>query len=352
MGGWLALVSLCVPEAPAQEHDHAEPEAHSGALSSDFLTIEHRAEHEELVFALGPIDLPARTSHHELQQIPVQEGTVPFDMTVDAYRVEAVDAAGNVVPQAVIHHFNLLDPTDRELFLPIMRRVFAASHETPPVRVPEVLLGVPFEGGDRFIILAMLHNPTDRYYEGVRVRMVMNYNVSRVTPIYRMYPFHIDVMFPLGSKAFDLPPGRSTKSWEGSPAIPGGIVGMGGHLHAYAERLELIDLTEDRVIWRYEPDLGPDGHVRKVPVLRPRGRGIGYPIEPSHRYRVQVTYLNPTGETIVDGGMGSVAGAIIPYEYRAWPAAEPGDPTYAADYANVISGAHGGPMEDPPAHSH
>jgi hypothetical protein len=324
------------------------------APSSEFLTIEDHPEREELVLSLGPIDLPAHSTHHDIEQLPVQEGRIPFDMTVDAYRVEAVDRKGNPVPQDVIHHFNLLDPTDRELFLPIMRRVFAASHETPPVSVPELLLGVPFEGGDRFLILTMLHNPTDHSYEGVRVRMVMNYNRSRVTPLYRMYPFHLDVMFPLGSKAFDLPPGRSSKSWEGSPAIGGGIVGMGGHLHAYAERLELIDVTEDRVLWRYEPHAGPDGHVEKVPVLRPLGKGIGYPIHPSHRYRVEVTYFNPTGKTIVDGGMGSVAGAIIPYDPSAWPPAQPDDPMYSEDYLNVISGAHGTAMgmEGDGAHSH
>ena len=224
----------------------------------------------------------------------------------------------------------------QELFLPIMRRVLAASHDTPPVSVPEALLGVPLEEGDRFLVLTMLHNPTDRGYEGVHVRLVTNYNRSSLTPVYRMFPFHVDVMFPLGSKAFDLPPGWSEKHWDGSPAIAGGIVGMGGHLHAYAERLELIDLTEDRVIWRFEPDPGPEGHIEEVPVLRPRGRGVGFPILPSHRYRVKVTYFNPTDETIVDGGMGSVAGALIPYDSEAWPESEPTDPIYAADYANVV----------------
>ncbi|MDP2471625.1 MAG: hypothetical protein Q8W46_12200 [Candidatus Palauibacterales bacterium] len=347
----VASLLLSVPAVRAQEHEHGDAADHAGAPSSDFLTIETHPEREEWVLSLGPIDLPAHTSHHALQQLPVQEGRVPFDMTVDAYRVEAVDRDGNPVPQDVIHHFNLLDPTDRELFLPIMRRVFAASHETPPVSVPEVLLGVPFEADDRFLVVAMLHNPTDRDYDGVHVRMVMNYNRSHVTPLYRMYPFHLDVMFPIGSKAFDLPPGRTSKSWEGSPAIAGGIVGMGGHLHDHAERLELIDVTEGRVLWRYEPDSGPDGHVDKVPVLRPLGRGIGFPIYPSHRYRVEVTYFNPTGETIVDGGMGSVAGALIPFEYGRWPAADPDDPIYAADYANVISGAHGTQMAGETAHS-
>lgn len=120
---------------------------------------------------------------------------------------------------------------------------------------------------------------------------------------------------------------------------------MGGHLHAFAERLEFIDLTEDRVIWRYEPDLGPDGHVEEVPVLLPRRRGIGFPIRPPHRYRVQVTYFNPGDSTIVDGGMGSVAGAIIPYRQGDWPAADPTHPMYVEDYANVISGAHVDAME-------
>lgn len=73
-----------------------------------------------------------------------------------------------------------------------------------------------------------------------------------------------------------------------------------------------------------------------MPVLLPGSRGIGFPILPSHRYRVQVTYFNPTDETIAGGGMGSVAGAIIPYRMRDWPAADPREPLCAEDYANVL----------------
>lgn len=322
-------------------------------LGSEFLAVEHYPEREEIVFSLGPIDLPARTSHHALEQLPVQEGIIPFDMTVDAYHAEAVDRDGRPVPQDVIHHLNLLDPTDRELFLPIMRRVFAASHETPPVSVPELLLGVPFEGGDRFWFLAMLHNPTSRSYEGVRVRLVMNYNRSGTTPLYRMYPFHLDVMFPLGYKAFDLPPGETIRSWEGSPAIAGAIVGMGGHLHRHATRLELRDLTEGHLLWVFEPPRTPDGSVEEVPALLHRGHGLGFPIQPSHTYRVSVTYYNPTRDTIRDGGMGSVAGAIIPYDWRAWPRADPGDPIYAEDYRNVlVSNEMGGMDTEPSGHDH
>jgi hypothetical protein len=299
------------PRAPAQDHS-------AGTPGSECLAIEHHPERKELVLVLGPIDLAAHSSHHAVKQLPVQEGLIPFDMTVNGYRVEAVDRHGRRVPQDVIHHINLLDPTDRELFLPIMRRVLAASHETPPVKVPDLLLGVPLEGGDRFLLLTMLHNPTAESFEGVTVRLVLNYNRSRTTPLYRVYPFHVDVMVPLGSKA-------------------------------YARRLEFIDLTEDRVLWRYEPDLGPQGEVKEVPVLLPRGRGIGFPIRPSHRYRVQVTYFNPTSETIAGGGMGSVAGALIPYSGKDWPAADPTDPLYAEDYANVIVSTQ---MDEAEGHLH
>ncbi len=246
------------PRAPAQDHS-------AGTPGSECLAIEHHPERKELVLVLGPIDLAAHSSHHAVKQLPVQEGLIPFDMTVNGYRVEAVDRHGRRVPQDVIHHINLLDPTDRELFLPIMRRVLAASHETPPVKVPDLLLGVPLEGGDRFLLLTMLHNPTAESFEGVTVRLVLNYNRSRTTPLYRVYPFHVDVMVPLGSKAFDLPPGRSVRRWDGSPTVAGGIVGMGGHLHAYARRLEFIDLTEDRVLWRYEPDPRP---IRRTRCMR------------------------------------------------------------------------------------
>lgn len=339
LAGLLAL--LAVTGLSAQE------------LGSEFLTIEHDPASEEIVFSLGPIDLPAHTSHHALEQLPVQEGIIPFDMTVDAYHAEAIDVDGNPVPQAVIHHLNLLAPSDRELFLPIMRRVFAASHETPPVRVPELLLGVPFESGDRFWLLAMLHNPTDTSYKDVHVRLVMDYNRSRRTPLYRMYPFHLDVMFPLGYKAFDLPPGETVRSWQGRPAIAGAVVGMGGHLHRYATRLELADVTEGRVLWRFTPEQTEGGRVQEVPVLLHRGHGLGFPIQPSHTYRVSVTYHNPTPDTIREGGMGSVAGAIIPYDWRAWPRADPRDSVYAEDYRNVlVSNRMGGMDPDPSGDGH
>jgi hypothetical protein len=359
---WAGLTALCIVAsgfgpAAAQEPEHQHE--HEAAPATDettqeaeppeeeidreaYLTVTDEAENGRFVVALGPVDLPAHTSHHDFEQMPVQMGTIPFDMTINGYWIEAVDKHGNPVPQTIVHHLNLLDPESRELFLPIMQRVLAGSHETKPQQVPGWLLGIPLRGGGKFLALTMLHNPTSESYEGVSVRLVMEYErFDELLPVYRIRPFHLDVAFPVGSSAFDLPPGRSSKSYEASPAVAGGIIGIGGHVHKYATRLELRDVTTGKVLYEIEPKIGPDGEIEEVPVHRYRGRGIGLLIHPDHLYRVTVEYDNPTGETIPDGGMGSIAGAMIPL--GEWPLADPTDPLFIADYEDVLTSLqHGG----------
>ena len=326
------------PAAALQSEPAPPMSGHSGhpaaAPSVAALEVIDDPANETLTIALGPIDLPAGITHHELAQLPVQEGTYPFDFTIRGFHAEAVDAEGDPVPQAVIHHLNLLDPGRRELFLPIMLRVIAASHETPPVRVPGWLFGIPMRGGAPFLALTMLHNPTGRTYRGVTIRLVLEYERSRSLPLYPLVPWHIDTMFPTGSKAFDLPPGEFRKSYAASPAVHGLIVGLGGHLHRYATALRLEDVTTGETLYEAEIETDEEGHLREIPVMLHRGKGPGLLIEPDHVYRVTAEYFNPTGETIPDGGMGSVGGAFIPLE--DWPLSNPGDPLYAADYEWVL----------------
>ena len=197
---------MSATQAGASAHAH---EARSRRPASDRLEIVDDPGSKTLTISLGPIDLPAGISHHELDQIPVQEGTVPFDFTIRGYRAEVYDERGRRVPQDVIHHMNLLDPERRELFEPIMLRVLAASHETKPVRLPGWLFGIPMREGSKFLALTMLHNPTSESYRGVRVHLVLEYERAERLPIYPVVPWHLDTMFPLGRKAFDLPPGHA-----------------------------------------------------------------------------------------------------------------------------------------------
>ena len=337
----LCLLFGSVAALGAQEggHEGHEMEPAGDAAQepqTDRIRVVDFPEEQRLVIELGPIDLPAGITHHELEQIPVQQATLPFDFTINGFYAEAVDGSGNEVPREVLHHANLLDPRRRELFLPIMLRIMASSHETPPVSVPGWLFGVPMRGGSPVLALAMLHNPTERPFDDVTVRIILDYDRRARLPVYPIIPFHLDTMFPdAARKAFDLPPGRSRRSYEASPAVDGLVLGLSGHLHRYATRLTLRDVTTGEILYDVTPRTDEHGHIEEIPVLLHRGKGLGARLDRSHVYRVTAEYLNPTGEIIVDGGMGAIAGAFLPME--DWPAANPGDPVYRNDYAWVIT---------------
>lgn len=301
-----------------------------------------------LVIEMPPVDVPARAHGVDaMVGLPLCQVVVPFSVSLHASRIEILDESGQALPRSLLHHFNLSDPYHRELFLPIGQHLLASSKETPQISIPALLFGLPLEQGQRLIAGAMLANTSDTPYHGVRVRLALSYvPAHRPWPLYRTYPWSIDVEYPLGhgptgSKAFDLPPGRTERSWEGSPAIPGTILGLGGHLHDYGVSLELADVTADRVLWRGTPVTDQVGHVLLIPLARFYSwHSIGIHIVPEHRYRLTVAYQNPTGQRIADGGMGAVAGLFVPDHGTVWPAVNTTDSLYQEDLsATIRSGA-------------
>jgi hypothetical protein len=253
----------------------------------------------------------------------------------------------------MLHHFNLSDPDRRELFLPIGLHLLAMSRETPAITVPPLLFGLPLARGQRLIAGAMLANSSDAVYHGVHVRLVLRYVPGgRPWPLYRTYPWAIDVQYPLGrpptgSKAFDLPPGRTEHSWEGSPAIAGTMLGLGGHMHDYGVSLELKDVTTGKVLWRGTPVTDTAGRVITFPLARfYNWRRLGVRVVPTHRYRLTAVYENRTGRSIRDGGMGAVAGLFVPDRGAEWPAVDIQDTLYQRDLAATILSGNAEVMAD------
>src|SRR6266550_1579853 len=80
------------------------------------------------------LHFPAMTGRPLLPLVAMLE--IPSDGYVHGFRVAVVDSVGHELPDEMIHHFNLIDPDHRELFLPISRRLLAAGHETGAVRLP------------------------------------------------------------------------------------------------------------------------------------------------------------------------------------------------------------------------
>ena len=330
------LLSLLVLLAAG---DRTAPSEASGAR----IFVDPRAD--VLVIDLAPVDLPARTPHHAIAQPPVATLEIPQTGSIYGFRVEVVDSAGAKLPDELIHHYNLIDPDHRELFLPISRRLLAAGHETGAIRLPWLLFGLPLQQGEHVVASAMVENLTATTYHQARVRLVMNFTPGgRPWPFFRASPWQMDVAFPVGDKSFTLPPGRSSRTYEGHPAVAGKIVGLGGHMHDYGRVIEFADATTGQTIYRAAPIADSAGRIESIPIAMLYGwTRLGVHIVPDHRYRVTVSYENPTGEPIPDGGMGVVGGLFVPDHGVQWPAADRSDSLYQQDYRYYmrLEGGHG-----------
>src|SRR5437867_231293 len=189
----------------------------------------------QLVIQLPPVDVPgAGRGREAMVGLPLCQVLVPVDASLHSSHVEVVDGSGRLLPREMLHHFNLSDPEHRELFLPIGLHLLAASRETPAITVPRLLFGLPLARGQRLIAGAMLANTSDVAYRRVHVRLVLHYVSGGLPwPLYRTYPWAIDVQYPLGrpgtgSRPSNFPPGLPGGSGEGSPASPAPSLGRGG----------------------------------------------------------------------------------------------------------------------------
>jgi hypothetical protein len=317
------------------------------------LGIGGAAPTEEYTIELGPFDLPAHSGHQGLQQPKPLALELPVDGWMRGLSYEVVDAQGNQLPNSLLHHLNLIAPDYRELFSDIMLRVGAFGSETKPYGVP-FFLGYRIHPGDSLLVTAMLHNPTGRPISGAKLRVQLELSPARswVRPV-AVRPVYLDVMPPAGTHAFDLPPGRSSKSWEGRPAVAARLLAAGTHMHQYGTALRLEDVSAGKLIWEARPERGPKGEVLGMPTkyFLP----FGVPLHPDHIYRLTAEYDNPTGKVLVDGGMGALGGVVVPTSDDSWPGVARSDSVYQHD-VRVTTGDgaahHHQAPNHTPAHQH
>jgi hypothetical protein len=268
---------------------------------------------------------------------------------------DLVDENGDPVPR-LLHHLNLIAPDRRELFSRIMLRIGAAGSETRPYSLP-LFLGYRVHAGDSLLVTAMLHNPTPRGYDGVRLRVHLEVipAMSWIRPI-AIWPLYLDVMPPAGTHSFDVPPGRSLQSWEGRPAVAARLLAAGSHIHQYGTVLRFEDVSTGEVIWEARPTIGARREVLSMPVRYFLPFGVR--LYPDHLYRLTAEYDNPTGKVLVDGGMGALGGIVMLDSETGWPGVARDDPEYQHDVrvVNTPSSSHHGSDHDSgdagAAHSH
>lgn len=282
-----------------------------------------------LTLEVGPIRLgPAGAD--AMAVTPPRALALPIDGWLRGVSVDVVDGMGRLLPRALLHHMNLIAPERRDLFSPIMLRVGAAGPETAPIELPR-MLGYRVRRGDSLLVTAMLENPGAAALNDVRVRVRLAYTRADawLAPV-GVFPLYMDVMPPAGVHAYDLPVGRSERSWEGRPAMRGRILALGGHLHRYGVELRFADVTANELLWAAVPVRDPSGEVRSIPSESFLGR-LGIPIRPDHTYRLTAVYENPTGRVIPDGAMGALGGVFQPAPGATWPAVSRADSQYRLD---------------------
>lgn len=346
----VAALRLAVSVYPAGAVSVARP-----AASRDFSMLARTIitkipGQNEMILELPAIELPAGMVVDQAASI----GEFPVTGYIYALHAEVVDEHGRRLPSDFLHHMNVMDPSERELFLPIARRILASGQETGEIRFPKLLFGTRVRAGEQVLANAMVHNPSSEGYHGVRVRLVLSYVPEhRLWPLFSVMPWQLDVAFPVGDKSFDLPPGRSERSYEGSPAVPGKIIVIGGHLHDYGRTIEFWDMTTGELLWHGEPEPTGSGGPSAVPMGRMyRLTRLGLHITPEHRYRVRVVYDNTSGHTISSGGMGVTGGLFMPDRNVTWPAANTSDSLYARDLRHFMGPVDKVVVTTPLSHMH
>jgi TolB-like protein len=281
---------------------------------------------------LGCAEVPAAPAPpHAMVRTPLLTAEVPVGGWLIGFNATLRNEAGDVLPGHLLHHVNIMVPDRVDVFRPIMQRLMAAGEETEAIDLPWPL-GIPVPEGRELLVYAMLHNPDDVDHGHVWLDMSIRYTERRRRAV---HPFFIDVSPPPGPASWDLPPGRSERSWEGTPAVAGRILGVGGHLHRFGTELVLEDVTAGRVITRLRPDVGPDGSIRRVEIRRFFWR-FGVPLRTDRVYRITAVYENPTTDTIPGGAMGAIGGAVLP-RGRAWPRPDPSNPLFIRDLDGLIN---------------
>jgi hypothetical protein len=311
--------------------------------TSDYIRVVDQADRGEMVFLIGPVDLPGSQGHGghlHVGAIPLQVVTFPRAGWIDGFLADMVDSKGTPLKENFLHHVNVIDPDRRELFSPISQRIMAAGPETGKKELPSSM-GLPVEEGQRLLVRAVFHNPTPVDHVGLYLRIRFDFTPSQAGEgRASVFPVYLDVRPPVGRKDFDLPPGPSTQSWEGSPAVTGRLLAAGGHMHQYGKGLVLQDVTGGKVLWKVEPKVDAEGNIESIPIGSFWKKG-GLPMRSDHVYRLSVMYDNPTGETIERGGMGTLGGVFIPEPGEAWPAVAKEDPQYVADLRYTRGGGTG-----------
>jgi len=274
--------------------------------------------------------------HGASHDTPVQTFKWPVDGWLRGYKLEVIDKDGNELPRRLMHHLIVVNYDRRQLLYQAAERLFGTGTESEDASVPATI-GVPLKNGMTIGFYVAWHNDTGKDLDGVQLRMTMEYLPKNQNPRpLDVLPLYMDVNLTVGgTNTFDVPPGKSTKSYEFTIPVGGRIIGYGGHLHDYGTMVRLEDASNGKELAKVTATRDEKGNVLKVSRSLPGIKGAGIKLKANHPYRVIAYYDNPTGEVIKNGAMGHMSGLFAPDDISKWPAIDLSNPTFQKDMASL-----------------
>jgi hypothetical protein len=273
-----------------------------------------------ITLRIGPMTLPANTSHMKMPQPADLVWTIPMSGWLLAYHPRLMDAGGNSMPGTVLHHVAFWNENRSDFLCPNKEEhIFGAGGElTDWAQIPG--FGYRVEKGDQIRIETMIHNPLATAYEKVFLEISVPYaDDATPAPVKNVYPTWIDVG-TCGNSSYDLPPGPSKKVGSVPVKYSGVLLGVGGHMHDYGQQLALeISLPPAPGAQFLKPvavlpaKTDSQGHLLGIPVVMFIQTG-GYAVAAGDTLTVTSTYNNPTGKLLRGGAMGIVVGYFVPQD--------------------------------------
>ncbi len=296
-----------------QHHGFMQEGMHHAMAKGVTLDAKVDAAAHTVTLRVGPMNLPAHTSHMKMPQPPDLVWEVPMDSWLLAYHPKLVDAGGNAVPGTVLHHVAFWNENRADFLCPNKEEhIFGAGSEmTDWTEVPGY--GYRVQKGDKIRIETMMYNPTATSYDKAYLDVVIPFQETAAdasaTPRKNVYPAWMDVK-SCGDSSYDLPVGKNEKTGTVTVKYDGVLLGVGGHLHDYGKQIVLEDVSRKETVATLDAKSDAQGLLEYVPVKLFVQDG-GYKFARGDVLKISATYDNPTGKLLRDGAMGIAVGYFV-----------------------------------------
>lgn len=314
------------------------------ALSAQTVTTSVDSVRHEVVISASAFNVPAMDQR---EMMPGMEHSMEppgplklyrFEWPVagygKAFRIEVRDSRGALLPRSLLHHVIGINLDRRQFIYPAAERLFAIGKETGNVTLPGAL-AIPLEQGQRLGFYVAWHNDTGHDLNNVTVRIVMSWvPASAARQLIAVLPVYLDISNDIGGdNTFDVPPGKSSKSFDFISPVSGKLIAVGGHLHDYGAAMRLEDAATGATLVRLPAERERNGHIKSMP--RKFYAFNPLKLQEGHRYRIVAEYDSPLSETVKKGAMGNLVGAIAPDDPSRWPAIDPTNPSFKKDMWSI-----------------